>query len=74
MFYCACAVHLSHILRLIIRVVFALTSDYEVDVLEQIFGLHQLAGVALVEQVVDSVRVDSDRPRNCRTTIFKSFC
>jgi hypothetical protein len=37
------------------------TSDYEVDVRKHIFGLQQLSGVSLMEEVVNSIGIDSDR-------------
>lgn len=42
-----------------------LTSNDEVDVREDSLGLLQLPRVALVEHVVDAIRVDSDAARRC---------
>lgn len=45
-------------------IMLAVTSDDEIDVGKHVLGLHELAGVSLVEQVVDAVCVDADGPRH----------
>lgn len=45
-----------------------LTSHYQVRVWEDVLGLHEGAGVARVEQVEDTVRIDPHRTVGCNIT------
>lgn len=40
-----------------------LTSCYEVDIRKEILGLHELPGMTLVEEVIDTISINSYSPR-----------